>query len=94
MSMEKYTEKEVVERFERAVKNRLSLDLLNKMPRTSRTMFMHGEVRDDLTRFIVGLLNSDTDNKIQIIAEDIDKERRRNEHNMEDRKYEKTMASS
>ena len=92
--MEKYTEKEVVEYFERSVKNRLSLDLLNKMPRTSRTLFIHGEVRDDLTRVIVGLLNSDTDNKIQIITDDINKERRRNECNMEDRRYEKTMAAS
>ena len=81
--MDKYTEIEVVEHFERAVKNRISLELFNKMPRTSRTMFMHAEVRDDLVRYIVGLLNvneysnTNINNKIQHLADDINKERKK-----------------
>ena len=76
--MERYTETDVIKRFEKAVKDRMTARVFNAMPRTYRDVFLLSEVREDMARFIVKLLNCDenVNNRIQYLADDIDKQRK------------------
>jgi TnpA family transposase len=76
--MERYTDKDVIKRFEKAVKDRMTARVFNAMPRTYRDVFLLSEVREDMARFIVKLLNCDenVNNRIQYLADDIDKQRK------------------
>ncbi len=76
--MERYTDKDVTKRFEKAVKDRMTARVFNAMPRTYRDVFLLSEVREDMARFIVKLLNCDenVNNRIQYLADDIDKQRK------------------
>ena len=76
--MERYTDKDVTKRFEKAVKDRMTARVFNAMPRTYRDVFLLSEVREDMARFIVNLLNCDenVNNRIQYLADDIDKQRK------------------
>ena len=75
--MERYTETDVIKRFEKAVKDRMTARVFNAMPRTYRDVFLLSEVREDMARYIVKLLNCDenVNNRIQYLADDIDKQR-------------------
>ena len=75
--MERYTDKDVIKRFEKAVKDRMTARVFNAMPRTYRTVFLLSEVRKEMTRYIVKLLNCDenVNNRIQYLADDIDKQK-------------------
>ena len=75
--MERYTDKDVTKRFEKAVKDRMTIRVFNAMPRTYRTVFLLSEVRKEMTRYIVKLLNCDenVNNRIQYLADDIDKQK-------------------
>jgi TnpA family transposase len=75
--MERYTDKDVIKRFEKAVKDRMTARVFNAMPRTYRDVFLLSEVREDMARFIVKLLNCDenVNNRIQYLADDIDKQK-------------------
>ena len=75
--MERYTDKDVTKRFEKAVKDRMTARVFNAMPRTYRDVFLLSEVREDMARFIVKLLNCDenVNNRIQYLADDIDKQK-------------------
>ena len=75
--MERYTDKDVIKRFEKAVKDRMTVRVFNAMPRTYRDVFLLSEVREDMARYIVKLLNYDKNgnNRIQYLADDIDKQR-------------------
>jgi len=77
VSMERYTETDVIKRFEKVVKDRMTVRVFNAMPRTYRDVFLLSEVREEMTRYIVKLLNCDknVNNKIQYLADDIDKQR-------------------
>jgi TnpA family transposase len=76
--MERYTDKDVIKRFEKAVKDRMTARVFNAMPRTYRDVFLLSEVREDMARYIVKLLNCDenVNNRIQYLADDIDKQRK------------------
>ena len=76
--MERYTDKDVIKRFEKAVKDRMTARVFNAMPRTYRDVFLLSEVREDMARFIVKLLNCDKEvnTRIQYLADDIDKQRK------------------
>jgi hypothetical protein len=52
--------------------------VFNAMPRTYRDVFLLSEVREDMARYIVKLLNCDenVNNRIQYLADDIDKQRK------------------
>ena len=73
--MEIYTETDVIKRFEKVVKDRMTVRVFNAMPRTYRDVFLLSEVREEMTRYIVKLLNCDenVNNRIQYLADDIDK---------------------
>ena len=43
--MERYTDKDVTKRFEKAVKDRMTARVFNAMPRTYRDVFLLSEVR-------------------------------------------------
>ena len=75
--MERYTETDVIKRFEKAVKDRMTIRVFNAMPRTYRTVFLLSEVRKEMTRYIVKLLNYDKEvnTRIQYLADDIDKQK-------------------
>jgi hypothetical protein len=75
--MERYTDKDVIKRFEKAVKDRMTARVFNAMPRTYRDVFLLSEVREDMARFIVKLLNYDKEvnTRIQYLADDIDKQK-------------------
>ena len=75
-NMEKYTETDVIKRFEKVVKDRMTVRVFNAMPRTYRDVFLLSEVREEMTRYIVKLLNCDenVNNRIQYLADDIDKQ--------------------
>ena len=75
--MERYTETDVIKRFEKAVKDRMTARVFNAMPRTYRDVFLLSEVREDMARYIVKLLNCDenVNNRIQYLADDIDKQK-------------------
>ena len=75
--MERYTDKDVIKRFEKAVKDRMTARVFNAMPRTYRDVFLLSEVREDMARFIVKLLNCDKEvnTRIQYLADDIDKQK-------------------
>ena len=75
--MEKYTETDVIKRFEKVVKDRMTVRVFNAMPRTYRDVFLLSEVREDMARYIVKLLNYDKEvnTRIQYLADDIDKQR-------------------
>ena len=76
--MERYTDKDVTKRFEKAVKDRMTARVFNAMPRTYRDVFLLSEVREEMARYIVKLLNYDknVNNRIQYLADDIDKQRK------------------
>ena len=76
--MERYTDKDVIKRFEKAVKDRMTARVFNAMPRTYRDVFLLSEVREEMTRYIVKLLNCDKEvnTRIQYLADDIDKQRK------------------
>jgi len=48
--MERYTETDVIKRFEKAVKDRMTARVFNAMPRTYRDVFLLSEVRKEMTR--------------------------------------------
>jgi hypothetical protein len=75
--MGRYTETDVIKRFEKVVKDRMTVRVFNAMPRTYRDVFLLSEVREDMARYIVKLLNYDknVNNRIQYLADDIDKQR-------------------
>ena len=75
--MERYTDKDVIKRFEKAVKDRMTARVFNAMPRTYRDVFLLSEVREEMTRYIVKLLNCDKEvnTRIQYLADDIDKQK-------------------
>ena len=77
-NMERYTETDVIKRFEKVVKDRMTVRVFNAMPRTYRDVFLLSEVREEMTRYIVKLLNCDknVNNRIQYLADDIDKQRK------------------
>jgi len=74
--MERYTETDVIKRFEKVVKDRMTVRVFNAMPRTYRDVFLLSEVREEMTRYIVKLLNYDKEvnTRIQYLADDIDKQ--------------------
>ena len=76
-NMEKYTETDVIKRFEKVVKDRMTVRVFNAMPRTYKDVFLLSEVRAEMTRYIVKLLNYDKEvnTRIQYLADDIDKQR-------------------
>ena len=76
VSMERYIETDVIKRFEKVVKDRMTVRVFNAMPRTYRDVFLLSEVREDMARYIVKLLNYDKEvnTRIQYLADDIDKQ--------------------
>ena len=75
--MEIYAEKDVIKQFEKIVKDRMTMKVFNAMPRTYRNVLLLSEIRKDMARFIVKLLNYENVNtRIQCLADDIDKQRK------------------